>query len=62
MKDDGTADPDKVMAFLDSVAPVQKQQEQRHEFGQGSRQGSTAPSVEAGAAEYRRLHPLPTSS
>jgi len=62
MKEDGTADADKVKSFVDSVAPAQKQQEQRHEFGQGSRQGSTVPSVEAGAALYRQLHPQPTSS
>jgi hypothetical protein len=62
MKDDGSADADKVKAFVDSVAPAQKQQEQRHDFGQGSRQGSTVPSVEAGFAEYQRMHPQTTSS
>jgi hypothetical protein len=62
MKDDGTADADKVKSFVDSVAPAQKQQEQRHEFGQGSRQGSAVPSVEAGADLYRQLHPQTTSS
>jgi hypothetical protein len=63
MKDDGSADADRVKAFVDSVAPAPKhQQEQRHEFGQGSRQGSAVPSVEAGADLYRQLHPQPTSS
>lgn len=62
MKDDGSADADRVKAFVDSVAPQQKQQEQRHEFGQGSRQGSTVPSVEAGMDLYKQLHPQPTSS
>jgi hypothetical protein len=62
MKDDGSADADKVKAFVDSVAPAAKQQQERHEFGQGSRQGATVPSVEAGAELYRRLHPQPTSS
>ena len=60
MKDDGTADTDKVVAFLDSVAPAQKQQEQHHDFGQGRRQGSTAPSVEAGFELYKQLHPQQT--
>jgi hypothetical protein len=62
MKEDGSADADKVKAYIDSIAPAQKQQEQRHEFGQGSRQGSTVPSVEAGADLYRQLHPQSTSS
>lgn len=62
MKDDGSADADRVKAFVDSVAPAAKQQEQHHEFGQGSRQGSAAPSVEAGMALYKQLNPQPTSS
>lgn len=60
MTDAGDVDAAKVKTYVDGIAPAQ-QGPGHVDMGQGRRQGSTAPTVETGAALYTERHPAKNS-
>lgn len=57
MTSTGDVDADKVKTYVEGIAPVKPQGQTHVDMGQGRRQGSTAPTVETGAALYAERHP-----